>query len=900
MDAFARWLLRHPLLVVAAHAAITAALAAFALQIRFENTLGSLLPPDHPDVVFYEKARTEFGSDDVAVIGVGAHDLFTPQAIAKIAQVTDELAKIDGVEKVVSITNAPDPSALTPEGVPLRLLRNVPPSAADLAALREKLQSIPLYRNTLVAADLRGAAINVFFRPMSDTEYRDLDIDRHIQRTLAAARGTFHHTGILHLRQAAVDLMREDLLRFTPIAMAVMIAVLWFSFWSVRGVALPALSVGMTLVWTLGVMVLAGRSLSLGTVVLPPLLVVIGSVYAIHVLARYFQLGEEETADDGGAAALASILGPVMLSALTTMIGFASLMLSPISAVWDLGLFSAIGVFFCAFSAVTFLPAALKLSGLSQGAGITSTIANALSGSLTWIGLRAHALRRRILLAFAIIAAITLVGISRIQVDSDLLDTFDKNSKIRRDSEMVNEHIAGTAPFFVVVDAGAAGALKKAEVLRQIKNLQEFVTHLPGVRSTLSIADYVELYGGGEEALWSDSERIETIAGSVGRADAPLGAVVNEDLSRGNIAVRTSLSSSRDVERTVAAINTWVAQNLPATLKVQPTGNLVLMAGSTTGVVASQMRSLTLALVVIFGVMALMFLSVRVGFLAVIPNAVAIAVFFGAMGWLRIPLNLGTSLIAAIALGVAVDSTIHYLSRLNVALKGEADAASASVRSLRTVGPAIVLTTIALVIGFLTFTFSDFVPIREFGTLAAGTMAAAMIANIGLLPALVAGTKVITLWDLVAVRMGENPTETIPLFRGLGPGEARIVVLMGELGHFEANDTIVRRGESGHDMYVILNGTTRVVVDKAGAPTSIAELRRGEVFGEMALLRHDARTADVVAAGPVDVLALNEQCFQRLQERYPRVAAKLLLNLSRILSDRLQRMTDAFSTKMVA
>jgi hypothetical protein len=233
------------------------------------------------------------------------------------------------------------------------------------------------------------------------------------------------------------------------------------------------------------------------------------------------------------------------------------------------------------------------------------------------------------------------------------------------------------------------------------------------------------------------------------------------------------------------------------------------------------------------------------------------------------------------------------MSRLNAALKGEGDTALASVQALRSVGPSIVLTTVALIVGFLTFTFSSFVPIQDFGVLAAVTMGAAMVANVGLLPALVAGTKVITLWDLVAVRLGENPTLTIPLFRGLGAGEARIVVLMGELGHYESGDMIVRRGECGHDMYVILQGSTEVVVDKAGIPTAIAELRRGDVFGEMALVRHDARTADVVANGPVDVLAFNEKCFERLQERYPRVAAKLHLNLTRILSDRLQRMTEA-------
>lgn len=885
--------MRHPLVAVAVHLAVTIVLGAYALQIRFENTVGSVLPSDHPDVVFYEQVRATFGSDDVAVIGVGAQDLFAPQTLEKIAQVTDGLARIDGVEQVVSITNAPDPVAPVVDGQPAKLLRTMPPAPKDIEALKKKLQAIPLYRKNLVADDLQGAAINVFFRPMSDAEYRDLDVDAKIDAVLADARGTFHHTGILHLRQAAAQMMRADLMRFTPIAMALMTAVLWFSFWSIRAVVLPALSVGMTLVWTCGMIVLAGKSLSIGTIVLPPLLIVIGSAYAIHVLAQYFQQAPEDaSAEDSGVAAFLGIAAPVLLSALTTMVGFASLMITRVTAVWDLGVFAVVGVFFCAVSSLTFLPPALKLSGLETGSGITSAIAAFLSRALTWIGETAHAARRRVIWVAVAVAAVALTGALQMTVDSNVLDMFDRESQIRLDTEIVNDQIAGTAPFFLVITGSAPGALKEWEVLKHIKGLEEFVGKLPGVCSTYSLIDYIELYDRGGEALWSDPVRVQSAVDVVGSRGAPLGAVVTEDFERGNITVRTSISSSRAIERTLTAIRGYVELHFPPDLKVRPTGSLALMAGTTSDIVEVQVRSLTLALVVIFIVMTVMFLSVKVGFLAVVPNALAILVFFGAMGWFDVPLNLGTSVIAAIALGVAVDATIHYMARLNRALKIESDPAAASVRVLRSVGPSIVLTTIALVVGFMTFTFSSFVPIQDFGLLAAVTMVAAMVANLGLLPALVAGTKVITLWDLVSVRLGENPALTIPLFRGMGANEARIVVLMGEVGHFEPGQTIVRRGEYGQEMYVILEGSTEVMVDRDGVPTQIAELRRGEVFGEMAMVRHDTRTADVVAAGPVDVLAFTPKCFERLQERYPRIAAKLLLNLSRILSDRLQRMTE--------
>jgi hypothetical protein len=257
-------------------------------------------------------------------------------------------------------------------------------------------------------------------------------------------------------------------------------------------------------------------------------------------------------------------------------------------------------------------------------------------------------------------------------------------------------------------------------------------------------------------------------------------------------------------------------------------------------------------------------------------------------------LNLGTSLIAAIALGIAVDSTIHYMARLNQELRGETDQTAALVRTLRTVGGPIIYTTIALFFGFLTFALSSFVPIQNFGVLAGITMATSLGANLVLLPALLAATKIITLWDLLGVKLGRDPATTIPLFAGLRPSQARIAVLMGEMKHFQPGEAIVKRGDLGDEMYVIIDGTTEVLAGDGSGRQLINKLRRGDVFGEMGLVRHAERTADVVAAGPVDVLALDNRFLQRIQNRYPRIASKVFLNLTRILSDNLQRTTERY------
>src|SRR5262249_6144266 len=305
-------------------------------------------------------------------------------------------------------------------------------------------------------------------------------------------------------------------------------------------------------------------------------------------------------------------------------------------------------------------------------------------------------------------------------------------------------------------------------------------------------------------SFWDEPENLEPLLDTMGKRPETFKSVVTPDFSTASILVRTSLSGSRRVEETLDRIRLWVAEHVPASISVTPTGTLVLLTGTASDIVAGQIKSLSLALGIIFLVMTAMFLSAKIGFFALLPNVVPIVIFFGVMGWQGIYLTLGTSLIAAIALGIAVDSTIHYMARLNLELRGETDQTAVIVRTLRTVGVPIVYTTIALFFGFLTFALSSFVPIQNFGTLAGITMATALCVNLVMLPTLLTTTKIITLWDLLGVKLGSDPARTIPLFAGLRPAQARIVVLMGELRRFRPGETIVRKGERGDEMYVII------------------------------------------------------------------------------------------------
>ncbi len=911
------WITRNPRIVLTLFAVATLLFATQAAQIRIESSIESTLPSGSPDVRFYESVRETFGSDEIGVVGMRCDDLFAADTLKKIRRITSALQDIEGVEKVLSLTNAVDPSQDAFRPPPL--IVQIPPTAPQRAYLKKLFAETPLYGINLVAPDLRGTAINVFFENLSDVEYVDLGIDDKIRAIVEAEAGPeqLFYTGSSHIKQVATDSMRRDLYLFTPAALALVLGTLWVSFRRLRAVVAPLITVLVALIWTLGVMVLAGKSINLGTFVLPPLLLVIGSSYAIHVLSQYYEKLADAT-DNAVAVreALTSVWSPLAISAGTTVIGFGALAVNRISAIRELGVFSVVGIACLAIACLALLPSILVLWGGSRRAQVaTPPQSKGLRNILARLGSYAYRSRWVVIATSIAVAVAAFIGVGKIRTDSDFLGYFDPQSRVRSDNEAINRNIVGSNPFYLVIESGTPGTLERWDVLRRIKDLQEYLATLPGVAGSVSIVDYLELIErgslSGEEdftidedgnlipferpaPFWEDPNSLKPLLNLIRKNASSFDNVITPDFATGNILVRTSLSGSRATESTLRAVRAYIDEHFPRNLKLTATGTLVLMTGTTSEIVVGQIRSLSLALLAIFLAMSLMFLSARVGLLAILPNALAIAVFYGLLGWSDIYLNLGTSLIATIALGIAVDSTIHFMTGFSRNASKDPDQRAALAATMAGVGVPVVFTTAALLLGFLTFAASDFVPIRQFGQLTALTLAAALLANTILLPALLATTRVITLWDLVGLKLGKDPTQTVPLLAGLRPTQARVVILMGKLQRFSDGEAIVRQGESSRSMYVLIQGGTEVYATDGTQRRKIAQMHRGEAFGEMALVRNQVRTADVIAVGEVEALEIDEDFLERLQKRYPRIAAKVLNNMTRILSNRLERMTAQY------
>jgi hypothetical protein len=300
--------------------------------------------------------------------------------------------------------------------------------------------------------------------------------------------------------------------------------------------------------------------------------------------------------------------------------------------------------------------------------------------------------------------------------------------------------------------------------------------------------------------------------------------------------------------------------------------------------------SVTVATVVIFMLLTVLFTSARAAFIATIPNLVPVAVYFGTLGLLHITLNPTTSLIASIVLGIAVNDTVHFLARFNDDARHQGKEAGAVKSALAAVLRPITLATIALCSGLLLLTTSELHGQAQFGALAAFTLAVAWLADMTLTPALGSRLRIVTLWDLVRLDLGPSPQYTIPLLSGLSLRQARLFALTARLENHPAGTLIIREGAFARDIFVIIDGTVEAWVDREGERKVLSTMTRGSVLGEAGLFGQ-RRTANADTVTPVRVLRFDSQDLERLRIRYPRVAATVLRNLNRVQAERIARMT---------
>jgi hypothetical protein len=544
--------------------------------------------------------------------------------------------------------------------------------------------------------------------------------------------------------------MVRDVRFVLPLSILVMAIVLWIFTGTLRGVLLP-LAVSLSgVLWTFGAMAFLGRSLTLLTGLVGPMLLAIGSIYGVHVLARY----QEEAArassrEEAALACLRHMLVPVTIAGLTTILGFGALLITDVPAVFELGSFSMLGIGSITVVSLTGAPAALATLPLrgTPRSSLAGRIGEWLDRSLgtlaEWVSRTANS----VLLVSGGVVVLAVVLVPRIVIDTDYLSYFDETEPVRTDFEAVNELLSGAVPLYVVLDGSGPGSFREPAVVNAIDEIQRRVEAVEGVGLTLSFADSMRMLN---RAFNSDDPAHEKIPETRPGVTELLFMIPKNELQRfttvnhgrANVIVRTGEVGSSAVLRLTAEVEEQLAQiDFPEGITARVTGNAILLARSADGIATGQPVSVGIAAISIFVLVSIGLRSVGLGAVAMVPNLVPVLVYFGILGLGAAPLSLPTSLIGCMALGIAIDDTVHYIVRYRAERHRGADPEAAAKLATRFVGRPIAITSAVLSLGFLMVTLSDFATLQEFGLLSALTMAICLVTDLILLPAMLVRAK---------------------------------------------------------------------------------------------------------------------------------------------------------------
>jgi predicted RND superfamily exporter protein len=726
-------------------------------ELRFQTSIYDLTIEDLPESVYYRRFKKIFGSEEMILVAAKADNVFAPETFERLGAIGEAIMKIPGVSRVLSLPGIKKDMDLT--------------ARWTSEEFKDIIAPIALFERNLLSEDRKTTVLTVILDDVRDKT----SVIRAIQQILDGENDTLslYQIGMPLVSRALADYTQSDFLKLPPVTFVIMALVLLFLFRDLRSVLIPTGSVLFALVWTFGMMAWTGTPLSLLTMIVPIFLIAVGTAYCMYILSAY--RSEAELSDSSKEAVYACFIHvrfPTVLAVITTIIGLGSLMLNRIHSIQAFAAFSCVGLLSMLVMMLYAVPAALAVLPMPKSAKADPDMGGGINAFLKKIIYLNIKRRKWVLASVLMVSLIAGFGIIRIHVETNPVGFFKKNTPISRHFEDISKETSGSFPVNVVLNARTEGYFEDPVHLAQIEQIQEFLNSLDGVDKTVSLVDFLKLtnYATGQyqKTSYALPEEPFEVRMLINSYKTMLGRemfhrFMDPGLKQANILLRTHIAGSRDFLALKQKIGDFLKEHFGEEFDAHVTGFGIVISQSSQLLTEGLVKSLTLTLILIIAAMSLLFLSAKVGFLAIIPNLFPIVISFGLMGWLGIELSVATSLIASIAIGLAVDDTIHYLVRYNHEFKKDLDKDRALRDTIYGVGRPIIFTTLAISLGFSVLIFSHFKPTAVFGLLMVATMVSSLAGALLILPSVMLHVELVTAWDLLRL---------MPTMGGISPGVA--------------------------------------------------------------------------------------------------------------------------------
>lgn len=732
----------HPLWVLAGIGLVTAGLGWAALSLEFSTDLREMLPDEDYTVREFVDSSRNYGSQDFLLVAVHAQDtVFNPQTLKKIWELSEVLQTLPSqwVEEVRSFFNseviAGSDNALTVGPAATTL----PQTAEEIEAFRKVVLGERVLNRIFVSQDERTALVILEEDPRIINSDQSLAMTEEVERMVEPYQGpeSIRLSGGPYIMAYVRKAMIRDLRVLIPFAVGLLLVVLFLSFRQLRGMLLPVTVTLVSVVWTLGVMALLGFQMTIVSVVIPVILIAIVNADSIHILTRYQEaLHDEPDQRKALLAALETISEPVIYTSLTSAVGFVGLATAYSVIIQQFGLATAIGIMFGMVLSLTLLPALLILLPARSAQHLSRRPA---------IGSGWHLRRRplQLMLAAAAVAfLVSLLGVSRIEINNNPLDYVRADLPMVQSAHFIEDTFGGSLTLRVSLGGGEPDRWKDPQWLGQVEAFQAYVEGLPYTGPTLSVVDVVKEIN---QSLHSDDPAYGVIPDTT-RAVAQslllfefsggtsLGSLVKSDYSAGQVTITIRSLPLKLLTPLIQAIRDYLGAHF-AGVSYEITGQPMfgLRLGQT--LVTSQLSSLLLTLVLVWGMMWALAHSLRLSLISIVPLAFSVVAMFGVMGFFGIALDIGTVMVASVAIGIGVDFAVHFIAQYRQARQQHPPEVSIE-RALQITWRPLVYNALSVGLGFSVMLFSQFTANIAFGALMGLTLVVALAATLGLLPAL--------------------------------------------------------------------------------------------------------------------------------------------------------------------
>ena len=724
---------------------------------QMETDLDEYMPKEHPAFVYSDEAEDIFNIKDGIIIAIeNKSGIYNTVTLEKLKDLTRAIQKLPEVDKndVTSLYTA-DNIVGTEFGLDVKAFyKKTPKSDTQLEELANNVRSNEMAIGRMVSEDETVAIViadihdDVFTQ---DFYQRILDISHSFEDE----NHTLYVAGAPIVEGTLAYLAPKDMQKMVPIVVVVILLVLFFLLRSIKGTILTFFVVIISTIWTFGLM--AGLNIPIYSVstMIPVMLIAIGVADGIH-LFNHLQLYISQHPGVSKKEAIKEMLdhmtSPVVMTSITTAVGFVALLTSQVYPIKYFGLFTGFGVLAAMLFSLVFIPAGLMIFGLPKASKKIKE-AKASENNFAYRFAKAVLKRKSIsIYASILIIVLSVVGMQKIWINSSFLDKFEKDSDIVQTDAFVNEKFGGTSIINLILESPEADKFKEPEVLVLVDKLQSDVeSNLGVVGDSFSLSDYLKRMN---KVMHADQEEYNKIPDSKelnaqylllyemsGDPDN-LWKVVNYDYSKLNLNVQLKSDDSKSIRSAIEVVEEYREQFSEMDIEVNYAGSGYKALVFTDLILEGQISSLILSLFIVMILLSIMFRKIIVGLAATVPLILTALISFGLMGALNIPLSTTTALLSSIAIGIGIDYAVHFVSqyRLN-ARKGHDRLTTAKITMYHS-GRAISFNAIVVIAGFMVLLFSVFPPNRELGALISLNMFTTFVGTITILLVLLNYSKV--------------------------------------------------------------------------------------------------------------------------------------------------------------